>query len=400
MLSRSMTSSIPTILQILPALHEGGVEQGTLEIADAIMRAGGKALVASAGGRLEAHLRKNHVDHICIPKIGSCNPAYWTSTLRTVRHILHEKHVTLVHARSRVPAWIARLVCRSDRVPFVTTWHGVHANTFPGKKLYNSVLASGDRVIAISHFIAQRLINDYHVDAQRLRIIPRGANIQKFSPEAVNGQRVHDLAEKWRIPIDSPVLLVPGRLTAWKGQNVVLHALRHLSLSRPDLKWYCVFIGSASGHHRYIRDLLAQTTHFNLTQRVHFAGHCADMPAAFALSSMVIVPSLKPEPFGRVIIEAQAMGKPVIVTRHGAAMETVKEGVTGLSVLPRDSVALAQAIAWVLKAPKHSLLEMTTAARNMVLAHYTTWAMQHATLSVYDELLHTSLAATFVDKTS
>ncbi|MBQ5497421.1 MAG: glycosyltransferase family 4 protein [Acetobacter sp.] len=390
----------PAILQILPALDEGGIEQGTLEIADSIVRAGGKAIVASAGGRLEIQLRHSGVEHICLPKIGSRNPIYLARNIRTVRQILEDRKINLVHARSRIPAWVTRFACQSNKIPFVTTWHGVHANTFPGKKLYNAVLASGDRVIAISQFIAKRLEDEYHVDAHRLRIIPRGVNTQRFSPEAVNGQRIHQLAEKWRIPINSPVILVPGRLTAWKGQGFVLQALSGLSISRPELKWCCIFVGSTSAHQRYVRNLLAQTDRFNLSHRVHFAGHCDDVPAALALSTMVIVPSLKPEPFGRVIIEAQAMCKPVIVTQHNTATETVQKGITGLCVPPRDPLALAHAIAWILKAPHSSLSKMTTAARNMVIARYTTSAMQHATLRVYDELLQTSLASTFVDHTS
>lgn len=392
--------TIPSILQILPALDEGGIEQGTLEIADSIVRAGGRAIVVSAGGRLEIHLRHSGIEHICIPKIGSRNPIYFARNIRAVRQILHDKKINLVHARSRIPAWVTHFARRSNQIPFVTTWHGVHANTFPGKKLYNAVLASGDRVIAISQFIAKRLKDEYQVDAHRLRTIPRGVNIQKFSPEAVNKQRVDQLAEKWYTPTNSSVILVPGRLTAWKGQSFVLQALSRLSISQPELKWYCIFVGSPSDHQRYFRSLLAQTDQFNLSHRVHFAGHCDDIPAALALSTMVIVPSLKPEPFGRVIIEAQAMCKPIIVTQHSTTIETVQEGITGLCIPPRDPLALAHAIAWILKAPHSSLSKMTIAARNMVLAHYTTWAMQHATLRVYDELLQTSLASTFVDNTS
>lgn len=389
------TPAPPTILQILPALNQGGIERGTLEIADAITRAGGRALVVSSGGRLEAHLRHVGAEHITLPRIGSRNPAHLPGNIRALRHILHDRQVSLVHARSRAPAWVARLACRASGTPFVTTWHGVHANNFPGKALYNAVLASGDRVIAISRSIAQRLVEDYGVGTDRLRLIPRGADITQFSPEAITGQRVHHLAEKWNLPSESPVILMPGRLTAWKGQSLVLQALQHLAATHPQLDWRCVFVGSAAGDGRYARELQEQAARSDIKERLHFAGHCDDMPAALALSAMVLAPSLKPEPFGRVVVEAQAMCRPVIVARHGAATETIEDGVTGLSIPPGDASALASAMARILTAPSGWLLDMATAARQMVLAHYTTWTMQHATLAVYDELLHTPMAQQF-----
>lgn len=172
----------PVILQILPALQQGGVERGTLEMAQAITQAGGRALVASSGGRLVPLLRSLGAEHMTLPDCGSRNPAHVLRNARMLARLLGEHNVALVHARSRIPAWTARLACRRTRTPFVTTWHGVHANTIPGKKLYNSVLASGDRVIAISAHIGRMLRQEYHVPPERLRVIPRGADIEQFSP--------------------------------------------------------------------------------------------------------------------------------------------------------------------------------------------------------------------------
>lgn len=387
--------SSPVILQILPALNQGGVERGTLEMADAIAQAGAKAVVVSAGGRLVPALERLGATHIMLPTCGSKNPLIIMRNARHLARIIQEHQVSLVHARSRAPAWVARLACRRTDTPFVTTWHGVHANSFPGKKRYNAVLAAGDRVIAISRHIGQRLAEEYHVGPGRLRVIPRGADIRQFSPEAVSGQRVHTLSEAWALPPDTPVILMPGRLTEWKGQRFLLDALARLKKQAPTLPWYCVFAGSCPAKSTYGQELATYAQTLDLAEQVRFAGHCQDMPAALALSTAVIIPSLRPEPFGRVVVEAQAMCRPVIVTSHGAALETVQHGMTGLSVPPGDTEALADALSAVLHAPPEGRLAMGQAARAMVLEHYTTLTMQTATLAVYDDILGTCLAEQF-----
>lgn len=387
----TITPYSPVILQILPALEQGGVERGTLEMADAITQAGGTALVMSAGGRLVPALERLGAWHHTLPRCGSKNPLSILRNAGTLARFIQQNHVALVHARSRAPAWVARLACARTGTPFVTTWHGVHANNFPGKKHYNAVLAAGDRVIAISQHIGQRLAQEYHVGPDRLRVIPRGADVAQFSPDAVSGQRVHRLGESWTIPAGTPVILMPGRLTEWKGQRFLLEALARVKQAAPTVPWVCVFVGSCPPGNSYAENLTAQTRALGLTEQVRFAGHCQDMPAAMALATLVVVPSLRPEPFGRVVVEAQAMARPVLVTAHGAALETVQHGLTGLSSPPGDVQALADRITDVLLAPPEALQALGQAARETVLAHYTTHAMQEATLAVYDELLGTSL---------
>nr|WP_298798272.1 glycosyltransferase family 4 protein [uncultured Acetobacter sp.] len=387
----TITASSPVILQILPALEQGGVERGTLEMASAITQAGGTALVMSAGGRLVPALERLGARHLALPGCGRKNPVSILRNAGTLARFIRQNKVALVHARSRAPAWVARLACRRTGTPFVTTWHGVHANNFPGKRHYNAVLASGDRVIAISQHIGQRLAQDYHVGPDRLRVIPRGADITQFSPEAVTGQRVHRLGEAWDVPAGVPVILMPGRLTEWKGQRFLLDALALVKNTTPRTPWVCVFAGSCPPGNAYGEALVTHARTLGLTEQVRFAGHCQDMPAAMALAALVVIPSLRPEPFGRVVVEAQAMCRPVIVTAHGAALETVQHGMTGLSIPPGDVQALADAVASILHATPQALSTMGDAARMTVLAHYTTHAMQQATLSVYDELLGTSL---------
>ncbi|WP_264812491.1 glycosyltransferase family 4 protein, partial [Acetobacter oeni] len=310
-----------------------------------------------------------------------------------LKSVIASENVSLVHARSRAPAWAARLATRAKQTRFVTTWHGVHSESFPGKKKYNSVLASGDRVIAISQFIGDRLLRDYDVGPDRLRVIPRGADTRQFDPELVRGDRIQMLIDAWDIAEDAPVILMPGRLTEWKGQTLLLDALA--LMMREGLTTrnrVCVFVGSAPDRSEFPEELKERVKTLGLSEQIRFGGHCADMPAALALSELVVIPSLKPEPFGRVVVEAQAMARPVIVAAHGAAMETVTHGDTGILFPPGDAGALAEMIAATLEASAEDRAGMGWRARENVLMHYTTEAMQAATLAVYDELLGTSLS--------
>lgn len=383
----------PVILQALPALESGGIEQGTLEMAQAIVQAGGTALVASAGGRLVPRLK--YIGAIPIEmELGAKNPLAIMRNARRLRHVIQHYGVRLVHARSRAPAWASYLACRRLDVPFVTTWHGVHAANLPGKKRYNSVLASGTRVIAISRYIANRLHDEYGVGSDRLRLIPRGADMVRFDPHGVRGNRVQPLIEQWNIPDGATVIMLPARVTAWKGHTLLLEALARLQRTEPSIgEWVCVFVGEAN--EKQGTELVNLARQRGIDGHLRFAGHCSDMPAAMMLADMVIVPSLRPEPFGRVVVEAQAMGCPVIVAGHGAALETAEDGVTGFIFPPCDVEALAGCIHRVMTLSAEERANLAWHARENVVTHYSTQAMQYATLTVYDELLHTHLADSF-----
>ncbi|GBQ28062.1 glycosyltransferase [Gluconacetobacter sacchari DSM 12717] len=396
-----MPAARPVILQVLPALDAGGIEQGTIDMAQAITRAGGVALAACAGGRMLPRLGHAGGQHVPLD-LRSKNPVSILLNARRLARVIRARGVHLVHARSRAPGWSAALACRLAGVPLVTTWHGVYRETVPGKRRYNAVMASGRRVIAISAFIARRLARDYRVGPDRLRVIPRGADTTRFDPAAVRGPRIQALAEQWGLPEGAAVIMLPGRLTRWKGQTLLLEALTRLGADGGcDRPFVCVFVGPGRRRDRF-GDSLKQMVQARpaLRGRVFFAGHCTDMPAALAMADVVVVPSLEPEPFGRVVVEAQAMGRPVVVAAHGAAMETVMDGETGLLVPPGDADALATAIGTMLRLTPEQAATLGAAARAHVLAHYTTEAMQHATLAVYDEILGSSLADWFAWQTA
>jgi glycosyltransferase involved in cell wall biosynthesis len=275
------------------------------------------------------------------------------------------------------------MAARRTGARFVTTYHGVYNEGVPGKRRYNAVMARGDRVIAISRYIAKLLVTRHGVDASRIRVIPRGVDPALFDPAQVSGPRIARLAEAWRLPDGAPVVMLPGRLTRWKGGSVLLDAMARLG--RTDV--CCVMVGATQGRERFAQQLETQAQALGVDARLRLVGHCDDMPAALMLANVVVSASLDPEGFGRAVIEAQAMARPVIATDHGGAAETVDHLVTGWLVPPGDADALAAALDHALNMQPAERQALGERARASVCAHYTTAAMQAATLEVYQELL-------------
>lgn len=358
----------------------GGVERGTVEITQAIAAAEGTALVASAGGRMMGLIERAGGTHIALPLTTKDPFGVWRNAAR-LEAVIRERHVSLVHARSRAPAWSAWLACRRTGVPLVTTYHGAYAEDLPFKRHYNAVMARGRIVIAASRFIADLIAERHKVDPARVRVIPRGVDLAVFDPGAVSGDRIARLARDWRLPDGVRTVVLPGRLTAWKGHGVLLDAIARLG--RPDV--LCVLVGANQGRHRYERQLEQQAVGLGIGGRVRLVGNCDDMPAALQLADVVVHASVRPEAFGRVVTEAQAMGRPVIATDLGGPKETVRHGDTGWLVAPGDADALAAAIAQALDLDPAARLALGQRSRASVP---TVRAMQEATLDVYEAVLH------------
>ena len=375
-------SPVPTILQVLPALDTGGVEQGTVEIAQALAREGWGAPVASAGGRLVPLLEAYGGRHLPL-SLATKDPVNILRNGAKLASLARAQGASIIHARSRAPAWSALLAARRTGLPFVTTYHGVYGERLPGKRLYNSVMARGDRVIAISRYVASQIMARHGTNPARIRTIPRGVDPARFDPAAIRGNQIARLAEAWRLPDGMPVVMLPARLTRWKGGLVLIEALARLA--RRDA--VAVLVGSDQGRKGYVGELERRARALGVADRVRFAGHCSDMPAALMLADAVVSASLEPEGFGRAVIEAQAMARPVIATDHGGAAETVEDGETGLLVPPGDAAALAAALDRVLAFSPDERLALGARARDAVCANYTVATMQAATLDVYRELL-------------
>ena len=369
-----------TVLQVIPALVTGGVERGTVEVAAALVAAGHKAIVASAGGPMVREIEDAGAMHVTLP-LKTKNPFVMYGNIKRLGDIIRRHNVDIVHARSRAPAWSAwAAAARADK-PFVTTFHNVYGMQPVFKRAYNSVMARGARVIAISNFVGAHAAKVYGVPPSRLRMIPRGVDIRRFDPSTVDGDRVTALRRQWHVPDGVPIIMLPGRLARWKGQLVLVEALA--KLGRQDI--YCAIVGGGSRHFR--REIEDMAAHNGIGPIVHAVDNCRDMPAALMLADVVVAPSTRPEGFGRVIAEAQAMGRPVIAADHGGARETIVPDKTGFLVPPGDAGALARAIevALALKDEEKAALAARSIAH--IRARFTTAMMTEATLAVYGELM-------------
>ena len=376
-----MNAPPPAILQVLPALRSGGVERGTLEIAEAQIAAGFRAIVASAGGEMVPALEALGAKHITLPLTAKTPWAIWRNAA-ALAALGQAEGVALIHARSRAPAWSALIAARRLGLPFVTTYHGAYNEGFPGKRLYNSVMARGDRVIAISHFIADLIRARHGVAESRLRVIPRGVDPRRFDPALVSPARLAALRAAWGVAEGQPIIMLPARVTRWKGQMVLVEAMAQLPGDALAL-----LVGDAAERPAFQAELQARIAGLGLQDRVRLVGHATDMPAALMLADVVVHASTDAEAFGRTVIEAQAMARPVIASDLGAPRETVAEGITGWRTPPGDAAALAAALSRALAMTDSERAALGARARAAVLSGYTTAAMQAATMATYRELL-------------
>ncbi len=376
----------PAVLQVLPALVTGGVERGTVDTAKALVRAGWVAYVASAGGPMVRELERAGVKHITLP-LASKNPLVMWRNTGKLAELIGSLPVDLVHVRSRAPAWSARAAARRCFVPFVTTFHNPYKAHNWFRRLWAGPMAKADHVVAISDFVAEHAHRRFGVPRSLLTTIPRGTDLVWFDPARVYPDRVAQLAQQWRLVDGLPVILLPGRLTRWKGQGVLLRALSLLAGKRGRQDFIAVLVGDHQGREAYQAELEKLIAQLDLKSCVRLPGGAKDMPAAYMLADVVVSASIEPEGFGRIAVEAQAMGKPVIATDHGGARETVLPGETGWLVPPGDAGALAGALDEALNLSAARRLEIAARARRHVQARFTVDGMTDGYIKVYTELL-------------
>jgi len=370
------------VLQILPALEAGGVERTAVEMTQALTAAGHGAHVLSNGGRLAGDIEAlGGVNHIA--NIGSKNILSVPSRIAGIRRLIATHKIDVVHARSRAPAWPAMLAARAEKTPFVTTYHGIYNAKSGLKRFYNSVMAKGDCVIANSEFTKAHILKTHDIDEGTITVIPRGVDMARFDPAVMSTADIVKLRQSWLVKRQTgganvKLILLPARLTGWKGQRVAISAMAAL----PE-NYHLVCLGDSQGRTDYVEELKAQIAFHHLGRRVTLAGHSADMPAAYAACDIVICPSTDPEAFGRTAAEAQAMGKPVIASAHGGALETVVDGRTGWLVAPANVPELAEAI----KRGGAELTDVGDVARARILEKFSKTSLQKATLEVYTKAM-------------
>lgn len=375
------TGRPPAVLQIVPSLVSGGAERGTVEVAGALAAAGWASYVASSGGPLERDVARAGASHLTLP-LAAKNPLIMRRNTNALVRLIPQLGIDIVHARSRAPAWSAWSAARATGAHFVTTFHNAYDARAALKRRYNSVMARGERIIAISRFVAEHAASVYGIGPDRLRIIPRGVDLEIFNPARVGAARIASLAGRWRLPDGAPVVMLPGRLTRWKGGLDFIAAIA--ALGRRDI---CCLLVGAEQRRGFRRELEAAIEGQGLASLFRIVEDCRDMPAAYMLADVVVSASSDPEGFGRIIVEAQAMGRPVVATDHGGARETIIPGDTGWLVPARDSATLAAAIGKALSLGAGERGALARRAIAHVAAHFRREAMCSRTIEVYEELL-------------
>lgn len=369
------------ILQVLPAVISGGVERGTIEVAGALAKQGFRPLVASSGGPMISQIYHVGAKHILLP-LASKNPWQIYRNSQELEYIIKSNDIKIIHARSRAPAWSAYMAAKATNCKFVTTFHGVYTINNALKRYYNSIMVKGAKVIAVSNFIAEHIKEHYSPAEDALRVIHRGVDMEYFNPSNIAEHRLVQLVTKLNIPVDRPIVLLPGRITRWKGQHILLKAISTL----PRGSVFCLIVGSDHGHTKYRKELNNMIAEYNLAQDAAIINNVMDMPALYLLADIVVSASIEPEAFGRVVTEAQAMGRLLIASDLGGARETVIPGVTGNLVTAGNHEELAETIKQLLTMSQQERNSRAEAARNHIDKFFSIEQMCKKTIDVYKEV--------------
>jgi glycosyltransferase involved in cell wall biosynthesis len=375
------------LLQVVPELETGGAEQTTLDIARAVVASGGKALVATRGGRMAARLEADG-GHLALMPVQSKNPLVMLGNAARLIDIIRREKISLVHARSRAPAFSALWAAHATGVPFVATYHGIYNAKTHLKRWYNAVMTRGALIIANSDYTRDHVMAEHGVDPGRIISIPRGVDLARFDPGKVTPTRIQALRDLWDLgPADGRTIFVlGGRLTRLKGHLSIIQAAALLKAAgRQD--FLILFVGDDQGRTDYRHEVEAAIASAGLGDQVRAVGHCDDMPAAYRLADFALLPSTQPESFGRAAVEPQAMERGVLVSDHGGARETVVEGETGWRLAVGDAEAWARGLQTALETTPDRRLAMGQAGAARAKKLYSVEAMCAATMAVYARIL-------------
>ncbi len=372
------------MLQVTPRLDGGGVEQATLDLATAVSRAGGRSLVASHGGRLEADLEAGGGRLVRLP-VHSKNPLTLAANAARLAGVIRRERVSLVHVRSRAPAFSALSAARATGVPLIATYHGIYGAGSAAKRWYNAIMTRGDLVIANSAYTRAHVVFEHHLDLARVAVVTEGIDVGRFDPKAVSAARVASVRATWGLRENDrrQVILLAGRLTRLKGQRLLVEAVGRLA-GRDEV---VVILAGDGGRDDYRAEIEAAAAVAGLSTQVRLVGAVEDMPAAYAAADLVVAPSTQPESFGRTVVEAGAMCRPVIASAHGGPAETVVHRKTGWLAPPGDVDAWCAAIETALSQDDEARAAMGRAARARVMRLYSLERMCEATFAVYRQVV-------------
>ena len=384
MLKGFMTVDIKNyrVLQVLPHLNSGGLVSGAIEISNALQNSGNLSFVASDGGRREREVTREGGKVLLLP-LASKNPVTIFRNIYKLSKIIKDNNINIIHARSRAPAWSAYFAAKKMGIPFITTFHGTYSINGKLKKKYNSVMAKGDRVIAISNFIKNHILKNYNTRIEKVVTIHRGINIDTFNHLAVSDERLISFCKKFNIPEDNLVILLPGRITRWKGHKNLIDAFA--MLGRENI--ICLFVGDIQGRKKYYNELNSHIDKLGLTNNFRIIANQIDMAVIYKLADVVVSASTDPEAFGRVVAEAQAMGRPTVAVNHGGGPEIIIKDVTGWLYEPDNIIDLSDKLRKALELDDLERQKMDSKAIERTVLHFNNEAMCLKTLKVYSDLI-------------
>ena len=384
-----MSSNI-NVLQVIPKLGCGGAETGCYDIAHYLTEHNCKSFIVTSGGELVKFIDKKKVKLIRLP-VQSKNPILIFFNSIILIGIILFFNITIVHARSRAPAWSCLLATKLTRRKFVTTFHGTYNFSGKLKKLYNSVMVRSDLIIAGSNFIFSHIKENYSellTLKKKFLVIFRGINVDYFDPSSKLEEDEKKLLTKWEINKEKKIILVPGRLTSWKGQEMLIEAINLTKVELGYEAFHLVILGSHQGRDLYKKKLIRITEQYRLTNQIKFIDQCKDMALAYKVSDIVISPSIEPEAFGRVAVEAQSMEKLIIASNIGGSNETIINEKTGFLFEAGDINSLSKKIIQAITMDESSLKLMGKEGRKNIIKKFNVEKMCFSTYSEYKRLVN------------
>jgi glycosyltransferase involved in cell wall biosynthesis len=383
-------SSKLKVLQVIPKLGFGGAETGCYDLAHYLYENDCSSFIVTSGGELLKFIDKKKVKLIRLP-VHSKNPILIFFNSIALIFIILFYNISLVHARSRAPAWSCLLATKITRRKFVTTFHGTYNFKNFIKKFYNSVMVKSNLIIAGSNFIFSHINNNYNKYfnlKKKFLVIFRGINVDYFDPSTTLENDENELISNWEIDRNKKIILMPGRLTAWKGQEIFIEALNIVNKELGYQSFYAVILGSDQGRDIYTKKIKRLAEQHRLTSQIRFIEHCSNMPLAYKISDLVVSASIEPEAFGRVSVEAQAMEKPIIASNIGGSNETIINNQTGLLFEAGNPMSLSKKILEVLNLEESTLKSMGIEGRKNIIKKFNVEKMCFSTYSEYKKLLN------------
>ena len=383
-------SSNLKVLQVIPKLGYGGAETGCYDIAHYLPENGCKSFIVTSGGELLKFVDKNKVKVFRLP-VQSKNPILILINAIILTFIILFNNISIVHARSRAPAWSCLIASKITSRKFVTTFHGTYNFRSNLKKLYNSVMVRSDLIIAGSNFIFSHIkenYSNYLNQKKKLLVVFRGINVDYFDPTTKLETEEKKLLKQWEIEKDKKIILLPGRLTTWKGQEVFIEAINLVNIELGYEAFYAVILGSDQGRDLYKKKLIRLSEQYRLTKQLRFIDHCKDMALAYKVSDIIVSASIEPEAFGRVSVEAQSMEKPIIASNIGGSNETVVDEKTGYLFKAGDAKSLSQKILKTLTIDETQLKLIGIEGRKNIVQKFNVEKMCFSTYSEYKRLIN------------